>query len=109
MYEVVVTIDAFLFITRSGINYRPVSKHGSAFIRYVKDVSVAFLALLILEGSISYLAVLLVIVGFAGKMYDDIFYSVGSFGVEKVPSVVRSRKVTVHTICHEALGVIYVC
>ncbi len=102
-------IHAFLFIPGSGINYRPVSKHGSAFIWYVKDVSVAFLALLISERSIGYLAVLLVIVRFAGKMYDDIFYSVGSFGVEKVPGVVRSRKVTVHTVCHETLGVIYVC
>jgi hypothetical protein len=39
-------------------------------------------------------------------MNEDIFDTVYCFGVKKVECIVRSRKVTVHAVCYESLGIV---
>ena len=56
MDQVVVTVHAFLFIAGSGINHRPVGQHGTTLGGHVQKVAMAFLALVVVEGSIGCLA-----------------------------------------------------
>jgi hypothetical protein len=76
----------------------------------MKDISVAFLALIVFEGSIGLLAVFFVIVFIQEKdMGKEILHAMPCFGIEKVKGVMGGREMTVHTVGHKSLGVIGVC
>ena len=62
MNQVLVTIYAFLLITRSGIDHVTVSKHSATLIWNEKKIAVAFLALVILERGISLLPLFFVVI-----------------------------------------------
>lgn len=84
------------------------SQHGAPFSRYIQNIAVTLLALVILDVPVGFLtiygAVVLVLV--FGKMSKDILNPVPGFGEEKIISIVRSRKVAVHTIGHHPMRVV---
>jgi hypothetical protein len=84
------------------------SKHGAAFVRDVKDVAMAFLALFIREGCVglSPLHLVIIFTHVLSEMNDDIFYSVYRLRVEEIECVMGSWEVTVHTVCDKTLGII---
>jgi hypothetical protein len=104
--QVLVAVHAFLLVTRTGIQDGSVGQHGATFIGYIEDISMTFLALLILEGGIGLLAILLVVVFLLDKVGDDILYAVECLGIKEIKGVVGGREVAVHTVCHKALGII---
>jgi len=107
MNQISMAIHTFLFVSRPGIQYRPMGQHGSPFIRDVKDISMAFLALVVLEKGVSLLAILFVIIFIQNKeVYKHIFDPVGSFCIEEIKSVMRGGEVTVHTVGHKSLRII---
>jgi hypothetical protein len=83
------------------------SQHGPAFVGDVQDVPVAFLALLVFDGSVGYLAVFFPVVAFLREMYDNVFYPVEGLGVEEIDRISGSGEMTVHAVGHEALLVIH--
>jgi len=106
--QVFVTVHAFLLIAWPGIHYITVGQHGATFVRNVEEISMAFLALVILERGIGLLSLFFVIVLFLKEMNEYIFCTVPGLGIEKVKGIVRSRKMAVHAISHETLSVINV-
>jgi len=102
-----VAIYTFFLITWSGINHVAVSQHGSTFVGNVQQVAVTFLALIILEGGVSYLTIFLVIVSALGKMDDDVLDAVPGFCIEKLEGVVRGREMAIHAVGHEALLIVH--
>jgi hypothetical protein len=109
MDQVLVTIDAPLFITFPGVNYRPVGQHGPPLIGKVEDISMAFSALVVFKGGIGLLTVLLVIIFVLHEVHDNIFDTVCCFGIKKIESVVRGGKVAVHAVRDKTLGIVYMC
>ena len=101
-------IHTSLLIAGPGIQYRPVGQHGPSLVWDMKDISMAFLALLVLEEGIGLLTISFVIVFLLEEMYNDILDAVRSFGIEEVKGVVGSREMTVHTVRHKSLGVVHV-
>lgn len=101
-------VDASLFISLPGVQYRSVGEHGAPFIRDVQNISMAFLALLVFKRSVGDLALLFVIVGIGAlsKVNDDIFNAVGGFSVKEIKGVMGGREMAIHAICNKALGVI---
>ena len=89
--QVLVAIHAPFLVAGPGIDNRPVSQHGSSFVRDIQKVAVALLTLLILKGGISRLAVTIMVVGLLGKMNDNVFNAVHRLGVEKIEGIVRGR------------------
>jgi hypothetical protein len=84
-----------------------VGQHGPPFVRDIKNISVAFLALIVFEGGIGLLAVLFVIIFIQNEdVYKQIFDAVPRFGVKEVKCVMGGGKMTVHTVGYESLGVI---
>jgi hypothetical protein len=107
MHKVSMTVDALLLIARSRVDHSAVSKHCASLVGYVKNVPVAFLALLILKRGISSLSVLFVIVFILEKVNQDILGAMECLGVEKIEGVVWGRKMTVHTVGYESLRIVY--
>ena len=105
--KVSMAVHTLFLVTGPRINNRPVGQHGPAFIRDIQEVSVTFLALLILKGGISNLSVSLMIVGVLGKMNDNVFNAMHGLGVEKVEGIVGGGKMTIHTVGHKALGIVH--
>jgi hypothetical protein len=101
-------IHAFLFITGPCIKHGPVSQHGTAFIRDIQDVSVAFLALIVGKRCIGFLAVLFVVVFILRKMHKDILDAVKGLGIKELKGFMGCRQMTIHTVGHKTLGIIYV-
>jgi hypothetical protein len=84
-----------------------VGQHGPPFVRDIKDISVAFLALIVFEGGIGLLAVLFVIILIQNKdVHEKVFDAVPCLGVKEVKSVVGGREVTVHAVGHKSLRII---
>jgi len=83
-----------------------VSQHSTAFIRNVEEITVTFLALFVLEGSIGLLTVLFMIIDLLSKMSDDIFHAMDGLGIEEVKGIVGGWKVTVHAVGYDPLGVV---
>ena len=83
-------------------------EHRPSFVGDVKNIAMAFPALLIREGRIclSPLQCMVVFAHVLGKMNKDIFYAVGGFRKEKIECVMWGREVTVHTVCDKTLGII---
>ena len=102
------TVHTFFFITRPGINDRPMRQHGAALIGYVKDIAMAFLALLVFKGCVSAISILFTIIGFPEKMNIDILNTVPGLGIKEIKGVVRRRKMAVHAIRNKSLGIVYV-
>jgi hypothetical protein len=107
MNKVFVAIHATLFIAWPGINDRSVGEHGTSLVWDIKDVSMAFLALFIFKRGIGSLAVLFMIIGFLGKMNDDIPDAMHGLGIEEVVGIMGGRQMAVHAVGHESLGVIH--
>ena len=103
MDEVFVTIYAPFLITFSGEKDCSMSQHGTALIRDIKDIAVAFLALVVSKRSIGLLSVLLIVIFFLSKMLHHILYPMSRLGIEEFKGIVRRRQMTVHTISHEPL------
>ena len=101
------TIYAFLLITRPGIDHVTVSKHGTAFVWNVKEVTMAFLALVILERGIGLLPLYLVVVFTLEEMDEDVLGTVKGFGIEEVKGVVGSRQMAIHAVGHKSLFVVH--
>jgi hypothetical protein len=108
MNKIFMAIYASLFISWSSVHHSPMGQHGTPFIRDIQEIAMAFLALIILEGGISLLAIFIMIVFFLGKMDDDIFNAVRGLGIEEFIGVIGSRKMTIHTVCHKSLCIINV-
>jgi hypothetical protein len=81
-------------------------QHRPTFVRNIEKVAVAFLTLFVFKGCIRLIAILLMVVSLLGKMNDNVFNAMESFGVEKVKRVVWSRQVTVHAVGYKTLGVV---
>jgi len=107
--KVFVTIHASLLVSRSGIEDRSVCQHGAPFIRDIKNISMAFLALLILESGICLLSVFFMIVFILDKMNDHIFDAMNGLGKEKIIHILRGGQMTIHAIRNKALSVIGMC
>ena len=86
-------------------------QHGPPFVRYIKNVAMTFLALLILKGSVGlfFLQSMIVKAHVLCKMNINIFEAVHGFGVEKIDSIVRGREVTVHTVRYKTLSIVDMC
>jgi hypothetical protein len=109
MNQVPVAIHATLFITGSCIQYGSVGKHGPAFVWNIKDVSVAFLALLILKGGVGLFAIFFVIIFILDKMNDNVPDTVGGLFIKEINGIIWGRQVAVHAVCHKTLGIVYMC
>jgi len=81
-------------------------QHCAPLIRNVKNIPVAFLALLIFEGSIGRHAVFFVVVFPPEEMDDDVLDPMKGLGIEKIERVMGRREVAIHTIRHKTLGVV---
>jgi hypothetical protein len=82
-------------------------QHGPSFVWNMEDISMAFLALVILKGGIGLLTIFFVVIFIQNKdMHEQIFDAVRRFGVEEVNGVVGGGEMTIHTVCHKPLGVI---
>lgn len=85
------TIYAFLLITRPGIDNVTVSKHGATFVWNVKEITMAFLALIILERSVGFLSLFFMVIFALEKMDQNVLGTVKGFGIEEIKGVVGSR------------------
>lgn len=99
-------IHAPFLIARPGIDHIAMRQHGSPLVRNIEKVTVAFLALLILERGIGNTPLLLVVIGAAKKMDDDVFDTVGCLGIEKIKGIMRCGEVTVHAVGHKSLFIV---
>lgn len=110
VHQIPVTVDAFLFVTRPGVNHRPVCQHGAPFIRNIHDVAVAFPALFVFKTRIGLLTLAgMVVKGHVlGEMGEDVLDPVCCFGIKEIEGIMRGGKVTVHAIRHEPLGIVRV-
>jgi len=83
-------------------------QHGTTFVRYIKNVAMAFLALFIFERGVGLFLLqgMIIKAHVLCKMDVNIFEAVHGFGVEKIDSVMRGREVTVHTVRYKALGIV---
>jgi hypothetical protein len=106
--KVLVAIYTFFLITWPRIQNCSVGQHGSPFIRDIEDISMALLALFILHICIGVFPGLFMVISVLNKMHDHILDPMSRFGIEKVKSVFRGREMTVHAICHKALGIVRV-
>ena len=104
--QVLVTIYAFLLITRPGIDHVTVSKHGTTFVGNVKEITMAFLALVIVERGIGLLSLFFVVILALEKMDEDVLGTVKGFGIEKVKGVVGSRQMAIHAVGHKSLFIV---
>ena len=66
----------------------------------------AFLALVVSEGGVSFLPLFLVIILFLEEMDENIFGAVKSLGVEELNGIMRGRQMAVHAVGHETLLVV---
>lgn len=107
MNQIPVTVDTPLLISGSGVKDRPVSQHGTTFVRDMEDISVALLAWIIFERGIGLLAIFEVIIFLLKEMHDDIPDPVGCLGIEKLEGVEGGGEVAVHTVGHKALGIVH--
>ena len=101
------TINAFLLVAGPGINHVTVSKHSTTFVGNVKEIAMAFLALVILERGICYLPLFFVVILALEKVKEDVFSAVPGFGIEKIKGVVRSRQMAIHAVGHKALCIVH--
>jgi hypothetical protein len=101
------TIYAFLFIARPGIDHVTVSKHSTTFVWNVKEIAMAFLALVISKRGIGLLPLFLVIILALEKMDEDVLGTVKGFGIEKVKGIVRSRQMAIHAVGHKSLFIVH--
>jgi hypothetical protein len=105
--EILVAIDAPLFISRSRIDHIPVSEHRPPFVRYVENVPVALLTLFVLERSIGSLSVFLVVVCLLDEVDEDVLCSVGGFCKEELKSLMRGGEMAIHAVSYKSLGIVY--
>lgn len=82
-------IDTLFLIPCSGIQNGSMRKHRPAFVGDVKNIAMAFLALVIRERGIclSSLQFMVVFTHVLGKMNEDILHAVCSFSIEKIECV----------------------
>jgi len=106
--QVPVAVHALFFVAFSRIKHSPVCQHGASFIGDVKNIAVAFLALVVGERGIGFffLQRMVVTVRALCQMNVDVIDAVSGFGIKKVEGVVRGREVAIHAIGHEAVGVV---
>ena len=91
MNQVPVAIHTTLFITGSRIQYGSVGKHGPPFVWDIKDISVAFLALLIFKGGVSLLAIFFVIIFLLEKIDNNVPDTVGGLCIKEIKGIVWGR------------------
>jgi len=100
------TIHTSFFVSGTGIDHVPVCQHGTSFIRNVEKAAVTFLALFVFERCIGIFSGLPMIVIILGEMENNVFEAMKSLCIKEVDRTLGGRKVTVHAIRHESLGVI---
>jgi hypothetical protein len=105
--QVLMTIYAFLLITRPGIDHVTVSKHSTTFVWNVKKITMALLALVISKGGIGLLPLFFMVILALEKMDEDVLGTVKSFGIEKVKGVVGSRQVAIHAVGDKSLFIVH--
>jgi hypothetical protein len=108
MDQVLMAIQATLFITRPRINHRPMRQHSTPFVGNIEKIVVTFLAEGIFRGFVNGLSVLLVIVDFLGKVTDQISHSVINLHVVETRGIGQWRKMAIHTLGDEAFSIIHV-
>ena len=106
MNQGTMAVYTFFFIARPRVDDGSVGQHGAALVRNIKQIAVAFHALLIFKRGISRFAIFFPIVFILCKVNDDVFNAVESLLVEKIEGVVGGRQMAVHAVGHKALGVI---
>ena len=104
--QVLMTIYAFLLITRPGIDHVTVSKHSTAFVWNVKEITMAFQALVILKGGIGFTSLFFVVILALEKVEEHVLGTVPGLGIEEVKGVVWSRKMAIHAVGHKALSIV---
>lgn len=67
----------------------------------------AFLALIVFEGSIGSLATLLMVVVTSCKMNKNILDTMKSLCIEEIDRIVRRREVAIHAVGYESLGIVH--
>jgi len=105
--QVLMTIYAFLLITRPGIDHVTVSKHGATFVWNVKEIAMTFLALVIPERGVGLLPLFFVVILALEKMNEDVLGTVKGLGIEKVKGVVRGWQMTIHAVGYKSLFIVY--
>ena len=101
------TIYAFLLITRPGIDHVTVSKHSTTFVWNEKEITMAFLALVIPKRGIGLLPLFFVVIFALEKMDEDVLGTVKGLGIEKVKGVVRCRQMAIHAVGHKSLFIVH--
>ena len=101
-------IYTFFFIAGSCINDGSMGQHGPTFIRDMKNVAMAFLALFILKSGVGFVFLQSVIIQahIFCEMDVNILDAVQGLGVKKINCIVGSGQMTVHAVCDKPLGII---
>ena len=100
------TIHTPFFVSGTGIDHVPVGQHGASLIRDVEKATMTFLALFVFERCIGIFSGLPMIVFILGEMENNVFKAMKCLCIKEVDCTLGGRKVAVHTIRHESLGVI---
>jgi len=82
-------------------------QHGTALVRYKKNVPMTLLTLLVFKGSISGLAIFFAVIRFTEEVNKDIFDTMPGLRIKKVKRIMGCREMTVHTVRYKALSVVY--
>jgi hypothetical protein len=108
MHEISMTVRAFLFIPRHGVQGASMGKHGSALIRHGKQVSVAFEALVVFDAFIGFFPLFLadVIVTSGSHVDGYVFEAMPCFGEKEIDGIVGRGQMTVHTVGYKSLPII---
>ena len=67
----------------------------------------AFLALVVRKGGVSFLALLLVIILFLKEVDENVFDAMKGLGIEELEGVMRGGQMAVHAVGHETLLVVH--
>jgi hypothetical protein len=101
------TINTLLFVSSPGIDHVTVSQHGTAFIRDVEKIAMAFLALVVGKRGVRFLPLFVVIILFLEEVDENIFGTMKSLGIEELKGIMRGGKMAVHAVGHKALLVVH--
>jgi hypothetical protein len=104
--QVLMTIYAFLLIAGPGIDHVTVRKHGTTFVWNIKEITMAFLTLVIFERGIGLLPLFFVVILALKKMNKNVFSAVPGFGIEEIKGIMRSRQMAIHAVGHKSLFIV---
>jgi len=108
MDQVPMAVHALFLISRPWVEHRPMGQHCTPLIRDIKNITVTFLTLTVLHGSVRPFTVDTPVIGFSPllEMDDNILEPVQRLGIEKIKGILGRGQVAVHAVRHKSLPVI---